>query len=204
MQIGGFQSISMNDYPGRCAAVIYCQGCNFRCGYCHNHSLIAGSLEKGNGCDQYAIMEKLEKRERFIDSVVVSGGEPTIQPDLQDFIEMLVDRRLKVKLDTNGSRPGVIEDLLKANLLDFVAMDIKSPIEKYGDIIGVDIDSQTIKDSIEILLKCHVKVQFRTTYIPKLHVSDDIDVIRNMLPIGADYKIQTFIPENAMDISLRS
>ena len=203
MIIGGFQSVSLSDYPGYTASVVYTRGCNFRCGYCHNHNLIDYDESVFNDPDRSAVLEMMQNRRNLIDGVVITGGEPTIQAGLKEFIVAVRKLGLKVKLDTNGSRPEVIGTLLKENLLDYIAMDIKAPINKYRIITGVEYCPDDILNSIALIASSGIAAQFRTTHVKQLLTDDDIMAIRNMIPSIFTLKVQNFIPQNAWDESLR-
>ena len=135
--IGGIQKTSLIDFPGKIAAVVFTQGCNFRCGYCHNPSLAVSSPHWENRLSHKDILSFLQTRIGKLDGIVISGGEPTIQSGLYDFIKEIKNMGFLVKLDTNGTNPQVLERLINDNLLDYIAMDIKAPLEKYPQIINI-------------------------------------------------------------------
>ena len=175
MKIAGLQKNSMIDYPGNLSAVVFTQGCNMNCGYCHNRCLI-GANSKNEIIEQQAVVAFLEKRRGLLDSVVVSGGEPTLQKDLPEFLEMVKGMGYKTKLDTNGTNPECLRLLIKNNLLDYVAMDIKAPLCKYRKVCCSQVDTQSLSESINILKEDMVKYEFRTTYTPELCEEDLIDI----------------------------
>ena len=175
MKIAGLQKNSMIDYPGNLSAVVFTQGCNMNCGYCHNRCLI-GANSKNEIIEQQAVVAFLEKRRRLLDSVVVSGGEPTLQKDLPEFLEMVKGMGYKTKLDTNGTNPECLRLLIKNNLLDYVAMDMKAPLCKYRKVCCSQVDTQKLSESINILKEDMVKYEFRTTYTPELCEEDLIDI----------------------------
>lgn len=175
MKIAGLQKNSMIDYPGNLSAVVFTQGCNMNCGYCHNRCLI-GANSKNEIIEQQAVVAFLEKRRGLLDSVVVSGGEPTLQKDLPEFLEMVKGMGYKTKLDTNGTNPECLRLLIKNNLLDYVAMDIKAPLCKYRKVCCSQVDTQKLSESINILKEDMVKYEFRTTYTPELCEEDLIDI----------------------------
>ena len=148
--IGGVQKTSLVDFPEKVAAVVFTQGCNFRCGYCHNPDLLEfGQKTEWN---EHSFFDFLKTRLGKLDGVVISGGEPTLQSDLHDFIEKIKQMGFAVKLDTNGTNPKIVEKLLKNNLLDYIAMDIKAPLFKYKEITGVNVNIDDIKQSISIIM----------------------------------------------------
>lgn len=175
MKIAGLQKNSMIDYPGNLSAVVFTQGCNMNCGYCHNRCLI-GANSKNEIIEQQAVVAFLEKRRGLLDSVVVSGGEPTLQKDLPEFLEMVKGMGYKTKLDTNGTNPECLRLLIKNNLLDYVAMDMKAPLCKYRKVCCSQVDTQKLSESINILKEDMVKYEFRTTYTPELCEEDLIDI----------------------------
>ena len=169
MEISGLIKNSFVDYPKNIACVVFTAGCNMNCWYCHNHDLI--SETKGEIDEEY-VFSLLEERKKFLDGVVITGGEPTLQPDLTEFIKKVKSIGLKVKLDTNGTNLSVVKNLVNAGLLDYIAMDVKAPLSKYSVITSVP-NIQEIKDSIEYIKNCGVDYEFRTTFAPNL-TSDDI------------------------------
>jgi len=139
MIIGGLQRFSLIDYPGKISAILFTRGCNFRCPYCHNPELVDPQryAEPWQEEEYWAF---LQSRTQKLDAVVVTGGEPTLQEDLEPFLEKIRKMGFLIKLDTNGSNPDVLKDLLSANLVDYIAMDIKAPLEKYSEVAKVPID----------------------------------------------------------------
>jgi pyruvate formate lyase activating enzyme len=145
----------------------------------------------------------LRQRRKLLDGVVISGGEPTVQSDLPEFIRQVRQMGYQIKLDTNGSRPEVINMLLRENLVDFIAMDIKATTQKYSLLAGVSINIENILESIRIIESSGCKVIFRTTWVKALLTQDDLSLIKKLIPDRAEYKVQTFVPENALDLNLR-
>jgi pyruvate formate lyase activating enzyme len=175
MQIGGFVKQSLIDYPGKIAAVVFTQGCNFRCSYCHNPSLVLPGLFCENASVSVEeVFAYLHKRKSWLDGVVVSGGEPSIHADLPDFLRKIKEMGYSIKLDTNGSNPQMLEAIIKEKLADYVAMDIKTvpEAEAYSQITGVTdatLIVENIKTSVEIIKQSSIIYEFRTTSIPGLH-----------------------------------
>ena len=180
MQIGGIQKSSLIDYPGRVSSVIFCAGCNFDCPYCHNPDLVTGQSACLNNMEAMALCDFLDQRRNFLDGVVVSGGEPTLQPDLVDLCRQIKDFGLAVKLDTNGSRPGVLQNLIAENLVDYVAMDLKTDPMLYRLFIHPDCRPDSIVDSIELIMESGVDYEFRTTCVKPI-VS--LQAIKNILAL---------------------
>ncbi len=189
MIIGGFQSCSFSDYPGRVASVIFTKGCNFRCRYCHNPSLLS-TARSGSGLDIDMIFDSLKKRISAVESVVVTGGEPTIHLDLPDLLRTLRTIGLKIKLDTSGCSPQMLQHLISENIVDFIAMDIKAPLGKYHLVAGVEIALDSILDSIDIIAQSGLEHQFRTTFDPALLGENDLKIIQTLVPNGSSYKVQ--------------
>lgn len=193
MKIGGFQPLSLCDYAGKLAAVVFTQGCNFRCPFCHNASLISLSAEKGQLIPMDDVLAKLEHRGGQIDAVVVSGGEPTLQEDLPDFLRTVKKMGFAIKLDTNGSRPSVLRRLLQLQLLDYVAMDVKAPRCKYAALTGMSrAPFGQIAESIRLLHKSGIPCEFRTTFAYPLLEETDLTEILADLPAGSVWRRQEF------------
>jgi pyruvate formate lyase activating enzyme len=203
VKIGGFQSCTLSDFPGHVAAIVFTQGCNFRCPFCHNGQLISTDAAGEALMPEDEVMQQLESRRKHIDGVVITGGEPTLQPDLPDFIRNVRNIRLAVKLDTNGSSPKMLRRLLDEHLLDFVAMDVKAPTERYAALAGVDIDAKLLRESMSLIVQSGIAYEFRTTVVPALLSTADIDAIRRELPFGASLRLQKFKPEHALASWLR-
>ena len=181
MRIAGIEKCSFVDYPGYLAAVFFTGGCNLDCYYCHNHSLVR---EPDAGVqtwfDTEVALAWLDERRGFLDGVVITGGEPTLQPDLADFIRAVRAKGYRIKLDTNGTRPAILRELVDAGLLDYVAMDIKAPIEKYEAVCGVPVDYRVINESIDIIMAGRVDYEFRTTVLPQLTEADVVAMARRI------------------------
>ena len=202
MVIGGLQRCSFSDYPGRTAAILFTQGCNFRCPFCHNGSLL--SVKEAAGYDEGEILDFLKLRRGRLGGVVVSGGEPTEHKDLPRFIARLKALDLEVKLDTNGSRPQMVKLLLKEGLVDYVAMDIKAPLNKYDTLCGVRADTEAICRSIALIAAGGVAHHFRTTYVKSLLTAGDLLELRALVPPGSKHITQPFVAEKAWRAELRS
>ena len=191
MRIGGFQKFSLIDYPNKISCIVFTQGCNFRCPWCHNPELVYPEFFT-TSLKEEAIFDFLRRRKGKLEAVVITGGEPTIQPDLAEFIEKIKKMDYFVKLDTNGSSPHILKELIKSKLIDYIAMDIKAPPEKYSLLIGRDIDISLIFESIKIIENSSLEYEFRTTSVPSLLSEDDILRIKNMVNDEKRYRIQRF------------
>ena len=194
MQIAGLQKSSLVDYPSKIAAVVFTLGCNFRCPYCHNPNILT-AVSTNRLFDEAAVFDFLKTRKGKLDAVVVSGGEPTLQKDLGNFFKKLKELGFLTKLDTNGSSPKILEYLIKEELLDYVAMDIKAPIEKYKEIARINIDTNNILKSIEILKASKIGYEFRTTTVKSQLSFEDFEKIGKMLCGAENYYLQKFKPD---------
>jgi len=204
MKIGGLNKFSLSDYPGKVAAVVFTQGCNFRCRFCHNGSLIPSNVPDNSLIPQEKVFEFLEDRGRQLDGVVITGGEPTIQPDLSTFIYKIKATGFLVKLDTNGSQPEVLHRLLEEKLIDFIAMDIKAPLDIYDRLTGEQTPISRIKESIELIARSGIAHEFRTTVVKPLLSPQDLLSIRKLIPPGSTHGLQKFRPEHALDPAFRA
>ena len=190
MEIAAVVKCSFVDYPSKIAAVVFAPGCNLNCGYCHNRAL----LTRNNLTARIApetVLWWLQGRATLLDAVVVSGGEPTLQSGLAGFVAEVRALGYLVKLDTNGTHPTVLAALLEAGLLDYVAMDIKAPSEKYDAVCGVPVDQRAIDESIALLMDGRVDYEFRTTIVPQL-TREDILVIGNRIRGANSYFLQRY------------
>lgn len=199
MKIAGWTSLSLSDFPGRTAAVLFTPGCNFRCPFCHNGSLLSGSQGRSWG----TIYAQLKTRRSLLEGVVISGGEPSLQPGLADCLAQCRALGLQTKLDTNGSCPEILGTILDAGLLDYVAMDIKAPWADYRRLAGVAVDVTALQESVQRIVASGVEHQFRTTYVPALLRETDLERIRSQIPACSPHCVQPFIPELALDPALR-
>lgn len=201
MIIAGLQKSSLIDYPNEIAAVVFTSGCNFRCPFCHNGGLLED--EKSQKMTPEEVLDFLKTRQNKLQGVVISGGEPTLHKDLEDFIIKIRDLGFKIKLDTNGSNPSVLIDLVNKKLIDYVAMDIKSPLKKYKEATNSNIDTEKIKESIDFLLKGKVDYEFRTTVVKESLSFDDFRIIAQEIKGAKRYFLQKFISEHAFDETFR-
>jgi pyruvate formate lyase activating enzyme len=198
MKIGGLQKVSLIDYPGLICAIVFLQGCNFRCSYCHNPELVEPRLYQP--CiEENEIMEFLGTRRGKLDAVTITGGEPTIQNDLIPFIKQIKKMGFEIKLDTNGSQPQVIKALLDERLLDFIALDVKGPLEKYKNIICAPVEDEKIKESIRNILKSKISYEFRTTIVKSQLSEKDIMKIGALISGARKYVLQKFVPVKTLN-----
>jgi len=192
MQIGGLQKLSLIDYPGQIAAVVFTQGCNFRCPFCHNRDLVLPDCYR----DQIPVsdvLQFLDERWGKLQAVVISGGEPTLQKGLLPFMEKVKRLGYAIKLDTNGSRPRVLERIIKKRLVDFIAMDVKGPPDRYDILAGVPIKIEDIRESIRLIVDSGVEHLFRTTVVKPYLSGDDLRRTAEMARAGQRYVLQEFI-----------
>ena len=192
MQIHGLNKTTLLDYPEHVAATVFTGGCNFCCPFCHNGDLVLHAKEYPTISEE-EVLTFLQKRKNILSGVCITGGEPTLQPDLPEFIGKMKDMGYLVKLDTNGYRPEVLRKLLEANLLDYVAMDIKNSKEKYDTTVGKgNLDIKRIEDSVSILLEGRISYEFRTTVVRELHTSEDFEAIGSWIQGTGAYFLQSY------------
>lgn len=201
MKISGFSKLTLLDYPKTLACEIFTQGCNFKCPFCQNSPLIKN--EDTGLYSEEDVLNYLTKRKNILEGIVITGGEPTMQNDLIDFIKKVKVLGYKVKLDTNGFRPNIIEKLINANLVDYVAMDIKNSLEKYNTTCGLkNMMIDNIRKSINILKNSNIEHEFRTTIIKEYHTKEDILKILELVG-DSNYYLQNFeMSENVIDKTL--
>jgi len=192
MNLASWLPTTLIDYPGRVAATLFTSGCNFRCPFCHNPELVLPERVAALSIlDEEEILGEIERRRGFLDGIVLTGGEPTLQPDLPAFAECLKARNVLVKLDTNGSRPEVVRTLLDDGLIDYVAVDIKAPRDRYEEYAGTAVDPWDIERTIRIVVDGAADYEFRTTVAPGLTVSD-IESIADWIGTAQRYVLQAF------------
>jgi len=199
MRIGGFQRVSLIDYPGKVCAVVFSQGCNFRCPYCHNSELVYPELFN-EPITETEVLSFLEMRKRLIDGVVITGGEPLLQPDVKAFIKEVKEMGYSVKLDTNGSNPQRLEELLSEGILDYVAMDYKAPIEKYDSIVGAEVNKDYIRKTLALIAKCGLPYEVRTTLFRGLTTSEVLRMMKELNTYGIqNYYLQMAVYKKTHD-----
>ena len=197
MKIAGLQKYSFVDYPGKIAAVVFAPGCNMNCFFCHNQVLLNENAVN-NLLDAESVLKFLSGRKNFLDGVVISGGEPTIQDGLEEFVMNVRSMGYPVKLDTNGTNPQILKAFIDDGLLDYVAMDIKAPMEKYDYICRVCVNTDKIRESIELLMRGKVRYEFRTTFVPQLG-EEDILCIAGIIKGARLYVLQQFRRPSAQE-----
>jgi pyruvate formate lyase activating enzyme len=165
MNIGGFQKNSLIDFPGTIACAVFTSGCNFKCPYCHNPELAAGPVNGSGLMPPADIFAFLKARQGWVDGVVITGGEPCLQPDLIDFIQQIKNMKVAVKLDTNGSCPSLLSQLLDRSLVDYVAMDIKTGPDRYPEIMKTAAGMDAVSQSIQLIMASAPDYEFRTTCV---------------------------------------
>jgi len=200
MQIGGLQKITLIDFPGRLAATVFLTGCNFRCSFCYASELVLSEKIKDQPkISQTELFRFLKEREKLIEGVVLCGGEPTASKDLSSLIKKIKKMGFLVKLDTNGSDPKTLKKLIDEKLVDYVAMDLKAPKEKYNKVIGAKVDVKDIQKSIDILKEGKVDYEFRSTIVPTLHTKEDVLEMARWINGAKRYYLQNFRPEKTID-----
>ncbi|MDD3725750.1 MAG: anaerobic ribonucleoside-triphosphate reductase activating protein [Candidatus Ratteibacteria bacterium] len=203
MKIGGLQKTSLIEFPGRLSCIIFIQRCNFRCPYCHNPELVLP--EKFLPLlDNSEVLSFLEKRTKYLDGVVITGGEPCIDDDLLPFVRKLKGMGYAIKIDTNGSFPEVLQDIIAEGLVDYIAMDVKGPPEKYSVVAGVDVDVEKIKASISLIVKGNVPYEFRTTVVKELLDISDFEGIGKLIKGARHFYLQRFVPSKTVDPAMLS
>ena len=200
MFIADYIESSLLDWEGKIACVVFLSGCNFRCPWCHNKELAEGTVRNIISVDE--ILQKLKDKKNWIDGFVITGGEPTINKGLIEIISKINDYGFPVKIDTNGSMPTIIKELIERKLVDSISMDIKSSLtkEKYNNACGVEVNLSDINHTIEILLNSNIEVSFRTTAVPGIVDGGDIKKIFERIK-GIKYIVQKFVPHNTLDKS---
>ena len=200
MKICGVQGISVIDYPGKIASILFLGACNFRCPFCHNVSLIDG-YESIDYKNSEAVLEDLGKRKGFIDAVVITGGEPLINgSELIVLLGKLREMGLSIKIDTNGYNTDMLRMVLEAGLVDYIAMDIKTSIDRYDIAVGLELDTDRILNSIKIILESSIEYEFRTTCVPGLVDSVEIESISCLIEGAARYYLQQYrVEEPTLD-----
>ncbi len=205
IEIKGFLETSFLDWPEKLCSVLFLPYCNFRCPYCHNHPLV---FHPG----QYStiplkdIFGRLHSLKNWIDGVCLTGGEPTLHADLPSLIREIKRHRFPVKLDTNGSNPEMLENMIEAGKIDFVSMDVKAPLDpfRYSRSTGLPVNLKPILESIEILKRGKVEYEFRMTVVPGFHKEEDIQTVGAQLKVGRRFVLQNFNPGNPLDPSLKN
>ncbi len=204
MLLAGLEKTTLSDFPGRIACIVFLVNCNFKCIYCHNKELTSFKFFKKSGrklIPEEDFFSFLDKKKKMLDGVVITGGEPTCSPGLIPFLKKIKKKGFEIKLDTNGSNPRLLEEIIRKNLVDYIAMDLKAPLKKYSKLIRSKISKKRLKESIEILKASKIPHEFRTTLYPKLLIKDFEEM--SLLIPGEKWFLQEFIPKNAFEPSVR-
>jgi len=200
LNVGGYLPLSLSDYPGKVASVVFLQGCNWRCGFCHNGDLLKTGVCRGFSED--FVFDKIKIGAKALQGIVISGGEPTCQEGLQDFIISVKDRHpnLLIKLDTNGTNPKVIKELVDNKLVDFISMDIKTSKSKYEKLTRArEFIYRDIEESVDILKGCGIEYELRTTVVPGFFDKEDRDEIKGVIDGVKKYVLQSFDSHHVLD-----
>ena len=185
--------MTLLDFPGKTAATVFTPGCNFRCPFCHNASLVLHTDEAEHYGEE-EVLSYLKKRQGILDGICITGGEPLLQKDIADFMEKVKSLGYKIKLDTNGSFPEKLRELVGKGLVDYVAMDIKNSKEKYAATVGIEkFDTSAVEESVSYLLSGMVDFEFRTTVVDELHTEEDIENIAVWIRGAKRYFLQNFV-----------
>mgnify|MGYP001806524019 CR=1 FL=1 len=215
MLIGGLEKLTLLDYPNNLAAIIFTQSCNFRCHFCYNPMLVwprnseaPDEKDKDKG---YPLIQEddlflfLQERQGKLDGVVISGGEPTLHADLPEFIQKIKKLGYLVKLDSNGTNPKMLQSLIKDKLIDYIAMDIKAPWEKYEAVVGVTVNLENLQKSVKIIMDSGLPYEFRTTLVPDLHNKEDIKKMGEMIKGANRWYLQKFKADtNLVDVNFEN
>ena len=198
MKIGGLQKVSLIDYPGKICAIVFTLGCNFRCPYCHNPELVDPHIYRECQSEE-DFFSFLDKRKGILDAVSITGGEPTIQQNLIPFIKRIRKLGYDVKIDTNGSNPEVMNNIIKDKLVDYIAMDVKGPLWKYKELTQSQIDKDNIWQSIEMISDSGIPYEFRTTLLKSQLSEEDILETGKLIKNTNLYVLQQFVASKTLD-----
>jgi len=199
MIIGGFQRFSLIDYPDKICAIVFTQGCNFRCPYCHNPELVDTKRSANIGLTEDEVLSFLDRRKGKLNAVTITGGEPLLQSDLCAFLSEIKRLGYLVKLDTNGSFPSRLEGIMQSKFVDYIAMDIKTSLDKYHQVIKRKIDTRKILDSIRLIMDSGLEYEFRTTVVKAFFERDDFYKIGQLIKNARLYVLQKFVPSKTLD-----
>ncbi len=200
MKIAHLLPTTLIEYPGKVAALIYTAGCNFRCPFCHNSELVLPDKVKALHCiPEDDVLYFLRERQGFLDALAITGGEPTLQPDLAEFLARVKGIGYLIKLDTNGSNPGVLARLFDEKLVDYVAMDVKGPEERYSELAGVNVDTDAIKETIRLIIDRAPDYEFRTTVAPTI-TPNEVEETARLIEGAKRYFLQAFVVPEGKEI----
>lgn len=202
MEIGGLQKTTLIDYPGKIAATVFLIGCNFRCPFCYSPELVLPEkIKQQPRIKEDDFFNFLKEKKGYLDGVVICGGEPTIQPDLEQFLKKIKKMNFLIKIDTNGSQPNILKKIIDKKLVDYIAMDVKAPLreEKYNLAVGCRVNLNAITESINLIKKSGIDYEFRTTVVPTIHTFDDIIEIAENIAPAKRYYLQNFKAEKTIN-----
>ncbi len=200
MQIGGIQKLTLIDFPGKIACTVFLAGCNFYCPWCHSRELVMPKeIKKLPKVSEKDFLDFLEERRGLLEGVAICGGEPTLNKELPSFCQKIKTLGFSVKLDTNGSNPVMLNELISNGLVDYVAMDVKLPFERYVEVCNTEDKAFDVQQSINILKTGKADYEFRTTVVPGVHFRDDILKIARWISPAKKYYLQNFRPEKTID-----
>lgn len=205
MMISGFQPLSLLDYPGIICSIVFTQGCPFRCAYCHNPELIpTQASDTSSVLKEEAVLEQLNRRKHIVEGICITGGEPTVHPDLPDFIKKVKRLGMLIKLDTNGLTPRMIEKLIKERSVDFFAMDLKHTWERYSEVIGINQKNviNNCRETFHLIQNSSIPHEFRTTVYSGFHKKEDLEEIAGQLQEGEHYALQEIRYEKTLNSGL--
>ena len=203
MNIAGYEKLTLIDYPGKLATVVFTSGCSFKCPFCHNPELVLGPQISIGESREKEFFEFLKTRQGKLEGVCITGGEPTIQSDIIDFIKKVKDLGYLVKLDSNGTRPDVLRKVFAEKIVDYVAMDIKNSPQNYSKTVGTKADIGRIKLSVKLIMNSQVPYEFRTTVVPGLHGEKDFLEIARWIKGARRYFLQEYREEKILDPNLK-
>lgn len=198
VEIKGIEKFAPKDFPGHISSTLFLGGCNFRCPYCHNAELVLNPSSIPTYPPEY-LLSFLDARKNWLEGICITGGEPLMQKEVKTLCSLIKDRGLLVKIDTNGSFPLALQSLIEEDLVDFLAMDVKAPLERYSEVVGVQTSTEYIKESINLIMSSGKEYCFRTTVVPDLIGRKDIIGIAELIKEANLYQIQQFQPEGARD-----
>ena len=204
MRLGGFQKMTMIDYPGKLAATVFTVGCSFRCSFCHNPELVIPAQFPKPNNSEAEFFAHLSRRKGKLEGVCITGGEPTIQPDIIAFIKKIKALGFLVKLDSNGSQPEVLKKIIAEKLVDFIAMDIKSSQKNYNKATGLKFDIKKINQSVKMIMASGIDYEFRTTVVPGIHSEQDFEEIGQWIKGAKSYFLQEYRERHILDPKLKS
>jgi len=202
MILGGYQKLTLIDYPGKLATTVFTVGCNFRCPFCHNPELVDLKLVHDERSEK-EFLDFLKKRQGKLEGVCITGGEPLIQPDIIDFIKKIKKQGFLVKLDTNGARPDVLKKIIDAKLVDYIAMDIKNQIKNYRKTTKTKVDKDRIRLSVDLIRYSRIPYEFRTTAVPGIHTEKDFEEIAKWIGGAPAYYLQEYREGKILDPLLK-